>query len=278
MPDGKEMLVRFWGVRGSIASPGPNSVRYGGNTSCVEVRCGEQLIILDAGTGLRLLGEHLTRSGETVDTDLFCSHTHFDHICGLPFFAPCYAVGNRIRVWGGHPAAQGDIRAVFRMILTPPLFPDVMSDFKAAIEFKDFAAGAVLSPRPEISVKTGGLNHPGGATGYRVEWRGKSVAYITDTEHRSDGLDANVLALVERADLMIYDSTYTDEDYAANAGFGHSTWQEAVRIAQQASVKTLALFHHDPSRTDVMLDVIAEAVARARPGTVVAREGLILSL
>jgi phosphoribosyl 1,2-cyclic phosphodiesterase len=272
------MSVRFWGVRGSIASPGPDTVRYGGNTSCIELRCGEHLLILDAGTGLRALGETLAAAGKTVDADFFCSHTHFDHICGLPFFAPCYAAGNRIRIWAGHPAAKGDIRAVFRLTLTPPLFPDVMADFKADVEFKDFVCGETLSPRPGISVRSGALNHPGGATGYRIEWRGKSVAYITDTEHRTGGLDANVLGLVDRADLMIYDSTYTDEDYATNAGFGHSTWQEAVRIARQASVKKLALFHHDPARTDAMLDAIAAAALRAFAGTVVAREGLLLSL
>jgi phosphoribosyl 1,2-cyclic phosphodiesterase len=272
------MSVRFWGVRGSIASPGPDTVRYGGNTSCIELRCGQHLIIFDAGTGLRALGEALAAAGGAIDADLFCSHTHFDHICGLPFFAPCYTAGNCIRIWGGHAGAQGDIAGVFRLTLTPPLFPDVMGDFKAAIEFKNFTRGEILSPRPGISVRTGALNHPGGASGYRIEWNGKSVAYITDTEHRAGGLDANILALADRADLMIYDSTYTDEDYAANAGFGHSTWQEAVRIAQKASVKTLALFHHDPARTDAMLDSIAAAAARARSGTIVAREGLLLSL
>ena len=273
-----EISVRFWGVRGSIASPGPDSVRYGGNTACVELRCGDHLLILDAGTGLRVLGEKLAAAGGTVDADLFCSHTHFDHICGFPFFTPCYTAGNRIRVWAAHAAAKGDIRAVFRMMLTPPLFPNVMSSFKATIEFKDFVCGEVLSPRSGISVKTGALNHPGGASGYRIEWRGKSVAYITDTEHRAGGSDANVLALADCADIAIYDANYTDEDYAPHAGWGHSTWQDAVKIAQQASVKTLVLFHHDPARTDAMLDAIAVEAARVRAGTIVAREGLVLSL
>lgn len=273
-----DMSVRFWGVRGSIASPGPGTVRYGGNTACVELRCGDHLLILDAGTGLRLLGEHLAAAGGSVDADILCSHTHFDHICGFPFFAPCYAAGNRIRIWAGHEAANGDIGAVFRVLLTPPLFPNVTGSIKAAIEFKDFACGDTFSPRPGISVKTGALNHPGGASGYRIEWRGKSVAYITDTEQRAGALDAKVLALAEGADIAIYDANYTDEDYAPHAGWGHSTWQEGVKIARQASVKTLVLFHHDPARTDAMLDAIADEAGRRRAGTIVAREGLVLSL
>ena len=273
-----DMVVRFWGVRGSIASPGPDFVRYGGNTACVELRCGDHLLILDAGTGLRPLGRALAAAGGTVDADLFCSHTHLDHIIGFPFFAPCYGSGNHIRVWAGHEAAKGDIGAVFRMTLTPPLFPDMTTSLKAAIEFENFVCGASLSPKPGLLVRTKALNHPGGACGYRIEWRGKSIAYVTDTEHRDGGLDANVLALADRADIVIYDAHYTDEDYAAYVGWGHSTWQEAVKIARRAAVKTLVLFHHDAARTDAMLDAIAAQAARALPGVIVAREGLALSI
>lgn len=270
------MSVRFWGVRGSIASPGPATLRYGGNTSCVELRCGGNLLIFDAGTGLRLLGQSLAADGEAVDADLFCSHTHLDHICGFPFFAPCFKAGSRIRVWAGHLGGRHDIRDVFQSVMSPPLFPDVMGTFPAKLEFQNFACGETLSPRPGIRVRTAPLNHPGGATGYRVEWQGKSVAYVTDTEHRADGMDAHVLALVEDADIAIYDANYTDEDYGPHAGWGHSTWREAVRIAARASVKTLVLFHHDPARTDAMLDEIEAAAAGVRPGTVVAKEGLTL--
>ncbi len=278
MADEAGMSLRFWGVRGSIASPGADTSRYGANTACVEIRCGDQLLICDAGTGLRPLGQALMAEGKLVDAELLCSHTHLDHICGFPFFAPSHVAGNRLRVWAGHAAAQGDIRSVFRMTLTPPLFPDMMDSFAAAIEFKNFAGGDVLTPRPGIVIRTGALNHPGGATGYRIEWNGKVAAYITDTEHRPEGLDPAVLALADRADAMIYDANYTDEDYPAHEGWGHSTWQEAVRLAKRASVKTLALFHHDPARNDTMLDGIAAEAARAYPGTIVAREGLTLTL
>lgn len=278
MAENSGMMVRFWGVRGSIASPGPDTARYGGNTACVELRCGGHLVILDAGTGLRALGANLVAAGKPVDADLLCSHTHLDHICGFPFFAPAYAAGNRIRIWAGHAAAKGDIAAVFGMTLNPPLFPNVTDSFKAAIEFKNFVCGESLSPRPGMTVKTGGLNHPGGACGYRVEWAGKSLAYITDTEPRPGGPDEAVLALAENADIAIYDANYTDADYAPHAGWGHSTWQDAVKIARQAKVKTLVLFHHDPSRSDAMLDAIGAEAAKAHPGTIVAREGLVLTL
>ena len=272
------MSVRFWGVRGSIASPGADTVRYGANTACVELRCGEHLIICDAGTGLRPLGQALASSGQPIDADLLCSHTHVDHICGFPFFAPCYMPGNRIRIWAGHSAVHGDISAAFRLMMTPPLFPDVMDSLDATVDFKNFTAGETITPRPGIVIRTAPLNHPGGATGYRIAWNGKSVAYVTDTEHRSDGLDAGVLALAAGADMMIYDANYTDDDYPRHQGWGHSTWQEAVKLARDAAVRSLVLFHHDPARTDVMLDAIAAEAARAYPGTIVAREGLTLAL
>lgn len=272
------MSIRFWGVRGSIASPGPDTVRYGGNTSCVEIRCDQHVVICDAGTGLRPLGQLLTSDEKAIDVDILCSHTHFDHICGFPFFGPCYLPGNRIRVWAGHDAARGDIASVFRLITTPPLFPDVTNTFAATLEFKNFKCGDELSLRPGLIVRTGALNHPGGATGYRIEWQGKIVAYLTDTEHRAASLDANVLALAKQADVMIYDANYTDEDYAQYAGFGHSTWQEAVKLATQASARRLVLFHHDATRTDALLDDIADAAEKARSGTIVAREGLVLNI
>lgn len=270
--------MRFWGVRGSIASPGPETVRYGANTACVELRCGDHLVICDAGTGLRPLGQALVAAGQAVEADLLCSHTHVDHICGFPFFAPIYLAGNRFRIWAGHAAAHGDIGAAFRLMMTPPLFPDVMDTLAAAVEFKNFTAGDTLTLRPGLVARTAALNHPGGATAYRVEWSGKSLAYTTDTEHRAEGPDAAVVALAAGADAMIYDANYTDEDYPRHSGWGHSTWQEGVKLARAAGVRHLVLFHHDPARTDAMLDDIARKVTAAHPGAIVAREGLTLSL
>jgi phosphoribosyl 1,2-cyclic phosphodiesterase len=269
------LSVRFWGVRGSIASPGPDTLKYGGNTSCVEMRCGGNLLIFDAGTGLRALGLSLAAEAKPVDAELFCSHTHFDHICGFPFFAPCYAPGSKIRVWAGHLNGR-DIRDVFHTAMSDPLFPNVMGELARGIEFRNFTCGETLAPRPGIAIKTAPLNHPGGATGYRVEWNGKTVAYVTDTEHPAGGFDQSVLGLVSGADIMVYDANYTEDDYGPHEGWGHSTWQAAVRVAERAGARTLVLFHHDPARTDAMLDAIAAEAGRARPGTLVAREGLTL--
>jgi phosphoribosyl 1,2-cyclic phosphodiesterase len=270
-----DYTVRFWGVRGSIACPGPDSVRYGGNTSCVEIRCGVHLMVFDGGTGLRLLGNELLRSGQPADLDLFYSHTHFDHICGLPFFAPCYDARSKIRIWAGHLNGKG-IEAVLNNMMIAPLFPIPMGIFTANIEFIDFAAGAALTPHPGVRLATGSLNHPNDATGYRIEYGGKVVAYITDTEHRPGVLDPNVLKLIDRADVMIYDASYTDAEFPEHLNWGHSTWEEGVRLANAARVGTLVIFHHDPGHDDTFMDQVAADAANARPGTIVAQEGLVL--
>jgi phosphoribosyl 1,2-cyclic phosphodiesterase len=276
--DNADFIVRFWGVRGSIACPGPDTARYGGNTSCIEVRCGDQLFIFDGGSGLRQLGNELIKGGHPRNFDLFYTHTHLDHCHGLPFFAPCYDARNRIRVWAGHLKPDAGIQAILGKMMAPPLFPVPMDIFAAKLEFNDFSAGESVEPHPGITLRTDLLNHPNRATGYRLEHGGKALAYITDTEHEPGKLDNNVLRLVDRADAMIYDSTYTDDEYPAHKNWGHSTWQEGVRLANAANVKTLVLFHHDPDHDDAFMDRVAAEAAIARPGTVVAHEGLILRL
>jgi phosphoribosyl 1,2-cyclic phosphodiesterase len=271
-----DLTVRFWGVRGSIPCPGPETVRYGGNTACVEIRCGNRLLIFDGGSGLRSLGNELMRDGQRLDFDLFYSHTHLDHIVGLPFFAPLYKPGSKIRIWSGHLEAPLTFKDALTHLMAPPLFPVPPAVFISEPEFKDFSAGETLQPMDGITLKTAPLNHPNGATGYRVEWQGKSICYVTDCEHTGKGPDPVVVDLVRDSDIFIYDTSYTDEEYPIYSGWGHSTWQEGVRLADAAKVKTLVLFHHDPSHTDVVMDKItAEAVA-VRPGTVTAREGMVL--
>ena len=272
-----DLAVRFWGVRGSIACPGPDTARYGGNTSCVEVRCGERLLIFDAGTGLRPLGHALVSRGRPIDLDLFFSHTHFDHVVGLPFFAPCYDARSRMRFWAGHLKRGGGIETVLGKSMAAPLFPIPLNIFAAQIDFIDFAAGSSpIVPHPGLVLHTAPLNHPNGATGYRVEYRGKSVAYVTDTEHFAGRRDPNVMALIQNVDLMIYDSTYTDNEYLAHRSWGHSTWQEGVRLANAAQAGRLVIFHHDPDHNDEFMDKVGAEAEALRPGTVVAREGLVL--
>jgi phosphoribosyl 1,2-cyclic phosphodiesterase len=275
-----DVSIRFWGVRGSIACPGPGTVRYGGNTSCLEVRCGQHLLILDGGTGLRELGKQLIADsgGKPIDADLFYSHTHFDHICGLPFFAPCFVPGNKIRMWAGHLLPDNNLENVLCGMMMAPLFPVPMGMLGAQVSFHDFRYGEMLEPRPGIVLHTAPLNHPNGATGYRLEYGGKAITYITDTEHRVGSLDENVLRLARNADVMIYDSTYTDAEYPAHIDWGHSTWEEGIRLSNAAQVKTCVIFHHDPNHDDDFMDRIAAEAEEARPGTVVAREGMVLRL
>ena len=277
MTDGKDFSVTFWGVRGSIACPGPEYSRYGGNTSCLEVRCGGQLLIFDAGTGLRPLGKKLKAEGEPegLDFDIFLTHTHIDHIAGVPFFAPLFDGRNRIRLHAGHLEGGIELHHVLCKFMSAPLFPVPPTIFAADCSFLDFKCGAVLSPRPGVTLKTAALNHPNGACGYRIEYGGRSICYVTDTEHVEGESDETILKLVEGADLMIYDSSYTDAEYPSYRGWGHSTWQEGVRLAEKAGTR-LVLFHHDPSHDDDFMDRIAALAEAERSGTLVAREGMTL--
>ena len=250
-------------------------MRYGGNTSCLEVRCGPHILIFDGGTGLRPLGQDMMKDGP-ITADMFFTHTHLDHMVGVPFFAPLYQKESNIRLWAGHLEAPRSIKDALSGMMVEPLFPVPPEVFSAKPSYHDFKAGATLNPQPGISIRTVALNHPNGATGYRVDWGGKSICYITDCEHDGKGPDRGIVDLVKGADIFIYDSTYTDDEYPKFKGWGHSTWQEGARIADAAGVKTFVIFHHDPSHIDDVMDSIAAEAAQARRGTIVAREGLVL--
>jgi phosphoribosyl 1,2-cyclic phosphodiesterase len=267
-----DFFVRFWGVRGSIACPGPETARYGGNTPCVEVRCGSHVLVFDAGTGLRELGMTLAADGVT-DIDLFLSHTHIDHVIGFPFFCYLFNPENKMRVWSGHLDDGKTSESVMRQLMAEPLFPVPVDIFTADIGFNDFSAGETLTPREGITIRTTMLNHPQNATGYRIEFGGKSICYVTDTEHFEDGPDKNILGLIDGADIVIYDSTFTDAEYPKYKTWGHSTWEEGARLCAAANVGTFVIFHHAPERTDDDMDRIAAAAERMRPGSLVAREG-----
>jgi phosphoribosyl 1,2-cyclic phosphodiesterase len=271
-----DITVQFWGVRGSLPCTEPQLARYGGNTSCVEVRCGERLLIFDAGTGLRPLGTRLAQSSRRTDADLFFSHFHIDHVCGLPFFSPMYDASTRIRFWAGNLLPSRRIVQAIAQMMSEPLFPLAPDSFRASIEYHDFYAGDVLKPHPGLTLRTAALNHPGGATGYRLEFGRGALAYITDTEHRAGVLDRNVLELARNVDLMIYDCNYTDQEYPDHIGWGHSTWQHGVLLARAAGAKLLALFHHDPEHDDEQLDRIGREAKKQHPHTVVAAEGMML--
>jgi phosphoribosyl 1,2-cyclic phosphodiesterase len=280
-----QFQVQFWGVRGSIACPGQDTVRYGGNTSCVEMRVGTQRLIFDAGTGIRLLGERIMADSMNTKTGIaghiFFSHSHWDHIQGFPFFTPAFIPGNRFDIYGGLTPNGISIRERLNTQMMDPNFPVPLKVMGAEMHFHNLAVGAVVQIG-DVTVTSTPLNHPGGATGYRVNYGGRSAAYVTDIEHRIGELDASILKFVQDVDLFIYDCTYTDDEYTNSAsskvGWGHSTWQEGVRLAQAAGVKKLVIFHHDPSHNDLFMDEIARSATGLFTGAIVAQEGKICDL
>ena len=271
------MNVTFWGVRGTIACPTPRHMGVGGNTSCVEVQAGDQVIILDAGTGIRSLGRSLLARNARHAT-LLLSHTHWDHINGFPFFAPAFDAGRSFRVLAGHLTDEGGIRRALSGQMAQPMFPVPLETMRATLDFEDFRAGDRFTLDGGVRIRTTPLNHPNGATGYRIEHGGRSFCYVTDTEHVPGTLDDRVLDLIAGADFFVYDSTYTDDEFPAKVGWGHSTWQEGVRLAQAAGVKRYALFHHDPDHEDPFMDAVELEAQAALPGTFLAREGLTITL
>ncbi len=270
--------IKFWGVRGSIACPTPNHVAFGGNTSCVEVACGGERIVLDAGTGIRNLGHWLLRK-DIMSATMMLSHTHWDHINGFPFFAPAFHSGFEFTIMAGH-LSNGSIEDIFADQMQSPYFPVPLEAMTAKKEFANFRAGDSfnLGSDGNIKIKTAPLNHPNGATGYRIEFAGKSFCYVTDTEHVIGEPDQNILGLIEGADLVAYDSTYTDKEFPAKIGWGHSTWQEGIRLAKAANVKKLAIFHHDPDHEDRFMRRIETKATALWPSAIVAREHMRIEL
>ena len=271
-----KFTINFWGVRGSIACPGANTVRYGGNTPCVEMLVDSHRLIFDAGTGIHVLGQSLL-GDLPVSGHLFFSHSHWDHIQGFPFFSPAFMEGNEFDIYGGVIPQGVTIEHRLHDQMTQPNFPVPLQVMGANLRFHNLDYGDKIQ-LGDVTVTTGSLNHPGGAMGYRVSWQDYAVAYITDTEHFSDRLDENILGLVDRADVLIYDCTYTDAEYnhpkSSKVGWGHSTWQEAVKVAQAARVKKLVIFHHDPSHDDNFMDSIQVESIKLFPQSIVAKEGM----
>jgi phosphoribosyl 1,2-cyclic phosphodiesterase len=269
--------VRFWGVRGSLPVSGPDFQRYGGNTVCIEMQCGEHRLVFDAGSGLLPAGKAMLADGVT-SFNMFFSHCHYDHIIGLPYFAPLFDPRSDVKVWSGHMAGKMTTRQIITEFIRPPWFPIEIDECRAHLQARDFKAGDVLEPYPGVTLRTAFLNHPGGAIGYRVEWQGHSVALITDTEHQPGILDPNVLSLIEGVDLFLYDTTYTDDEMPYKIGYGHSTWQHAIRLAKAANAKGVAFIHHSPLRTDAEIDAIDRQAANLFPNAFSAREGQVFDV
>jgi phosphoribosyl 1,2-cyclic phosphodiesterase len=272
------MRIRFWGVRGSIACPGPETIRYGGNTPCIEVRCGDNVLVFDAGTGLRPFGNALVKNQKIRTVDIFLTHCHLDHVTGLPFFAPFFVKDYKVRVWAGNLLPATSVERVMRKLMSSPLFPVEVEIFQASTEYRDFRSGDVLRPFDGATLHTAPLDHPDGASGYRLEYGGKVFSLISDTSGFPGARDRELVSLARGADLIVYDATYTEEEIASREGWGHSTWVRGIRLADEAGAKQLCLFHHDPSHDDDFMDSLAADASDARPGTITAREGQIIDL
>jgi phosphoribosyl 1,2-cyclic phosphodiesterase len=270
------LAIKFWGVRGSIACPSPEHVVYGGNTSCLEVFAGDERIILDAGTGIRGVGQEFMRDGIKKGTILL-THSHWDHINGFPFFAPAFQANSQFGIYAGHLYDAGGIESVLASQMANPTFPVPLEALQAELRFSDFKAGDRWKLNGETDVITMPLNHPNGATGYRIEHGGKAICYVTDTEHVIGKPDGAVLKLIEGADVVVYDCTYNDAEFPAKIGWGHSTWQEGVRLCKAANVRQLVIFHHDPDHNDDFMRGLEYDARKEWSGAIVAREHMIVT-
>lgn len=268
-----DFSVRFWGVRGSIPVSGPSTLRYGGNTSCVEVRAGDEHVIIDAGTGIRALGASLTTP---LSLRMIFSHLHWDHIQGFPFFLPLYDKGSTISMYSGHKA-EGSLVTVLEGQMQEPNFPVNLRGLPATLEFKEIHPGQEVLDFGPLKVHTIPLHHPNGAMGMRFEYGGRSFVHLTDHEHDA-ARDGAVVEFARGADLLCIDTMFTPEDYPGRMGWGHSHWGHALDICAQGDVPRLVLFHHNPDYDDDKLDGIHAAVKERFPEAVMAREGLSLDL
>ena len=262
-------VLTFWGARGSIAAPGPTTLRYGGNTPCVALEYHGEQIILDAGTGIRPLGVSMqaAAAGQPLDINLLISHTHWDHIQGFPFFTPAFVPGNRVTVYGPH-STEKPLEKVLRGQMDHEYFPVALGDMAATITVRDVAMDPFQVGR--FTVRAAYMNHPGMTLGYRLEAPGLIVAYATDTEpfrallpsvnHGDNvaefgrGQDQELVELARDADVYIADAQYSPEEYAKKTGWGHTNYVDAVTIAIEANVKRLVLFSHDPMHSDEQID------------------------
>jgi phosphoribosyl 1,2-cyclic phosphodiesterase len=264
------MNLRFWGVRGSIPTPVLDRLRYGGNTTCLEIAApGEsEAVILDCGSGIRALGEELMRR-RVSRIHILLTHFHWDHLQGLPSFAPLFQPGVEITFYANRPADQ--VRALLEAQMADPFFPVPFAEVGSRTEFRHveccqpFEAGA-------INIEAFALNHPQGAVGFRTELEGQVLVHASDHESGNAEIDAGLIRAANQADVLVMDAQYTPEEYASKVGWGHSSYAHAAEVAASAEVRRLLLFHHDPEHNDVFLDGMLAEAKKLFKGTEMAAE------
>ena len=269
------MRVKFWGVRGSTPTPQAGNLRYGGNTSCVEVRFADNLYIFDCGTGFRTLGQQLESEagGKPISAHIFVSHFHWDHIQGIPFFRPLYENSQNHFVFHSSRRTRS-LQRVMEEQMSSPYFPVNISEMKAGRNFYDIEEGRTQLD-DHARMQTLWLNHPQGCMGFRLETREGVLVYATDNEPGDEVFDKNVRELSEGADVLIYDAQYLPEEYEARRrGWGHSHWREAIKIVMESGAKELVLFHHDPDHDDVLIDKVVQDARNYYPRVRAAAEGM----
>lgn len=271
------MIVRLWGTRGSVASPGPETIRYGGNTACVEVRTDDALLVLDAGTGIRRLGTTLREHRGRID--LLLTHLHLDHLQGIGFFEPCFRPEIELHIWGP-PSTTLDLRERLTRYLSPPLFPVRLRDLGSRVSLHDVPSEPFMIG--SVTVNGEAIIHPGPTVGYRISADGKTLAYLPDHEPALGAPSFPISPewtsghrLAHGADLLIHDAQYTDAEYPSRVGWGHSSLEQTWAFSVQAAVRRLVTFHHDPSHADDQLDeMVSDLAGRDGPEVIGGREGL----
>ncbi|MCL4263650.1 MAG: MBL fold metallo-hydrolase [Anaerolineae bacterium] len=274
------MRIRFWGVRGTIPTPGPDTIKYGGNTSCVEVTTGDkQLIIIDAGSGIRHLGKELLKNTHgRITASILISHTHWDHIQGFPFFSPIFGRNNRFVVVGKKRVGK-QLEETMAGQFIEPYLPFSYNSLPADLIVKEVGDHETLIIGDDTKVTVADLNHPGGCLGFRIESNGVVFVYCSDVSHYDDGFDQNLLKLAQDADLLVHDSHFGSlEERKRFSEYGHSSWIEAAQAAIEARVGCLALFHYSPDLTDAELDEIIIKAREVFPKTILTREGMEITL
>jgi len=298
------LSVRFWGVRGSIPCPGPDTVVYGGNTSCLEIRADDRLIIIDLGTGVRPLGDFLVKNDlekhGKVKADIFITHTHWDHIMGFPMFAPIYIPGTELHITAPLSIGKDSLKTIIETQLSYQYWPVKADELAASISYNQIEE-ITLDLGGGVTVTSKYLNHPIYCLGYRVNYQGKSIATVYDHEQYSNSFtikpgekgyiedvanmgelsaseeNEKVRQFIKDADIVVHDAQYSQEEYASHSGWGHCSHEGTVSAALGLNIKTLVLFHHEPSHDDSNMDCVALKYADSRePKVIVAKEGMLL--